>query len=359
MEPKEVIARALEAANERLGTDVAFVAQFVENKRVYRFASGDLEGFGVRIGETHVEGKGFSVSAAVRFPNGEVYGNLWAAKQKADRVFGTHEIEFLALIANLIAEQIERDETHSAQRKVLRERATAALEDGALVMMFQPIVDLNTGEWKGVESLARFQIEPKRTPDVWFKDAWACGLGEELELSAVRKALADILTLPEGMYMSINVSPETLIKRDVLAELQGYPIERIVVEVTEHAVVPDYDEMKRAFAPLRAHGARLAIDDAGSGYSSMMHILKLEPDIIKLDGSLTANIDTDPARQALTMAMVTFAQKIGARIVAEVVETAEAVAALRDLAVHTGQGWFWSKPRLASEIRAEAPVVKT
>jgi EAL domain-containing protein (putative c-di-GMP-specific phosphodiesterase class I) len=359
MEPPEVIRRALTAVNERLGTEAAAVAQFVEGKRVSRFAEGDAGAFGVVLGEPQRDTTGFSVSAPVRFRSGDVYGTLWAARRAADPPFGEHDVEFLALIASLIGEQIEREATRSAAHKAIRERLARVIDDpDALTIVFQPIVDLVTGEWKGVESLARFGLEPKRPPNVWFEEAWVVGLGEELELIAVRKALAEFHHLPPGMYMAFNVSPETLIRPELTKLVAGHPLERLVFEITEHAEVESYQLLREAFAPLREQGARLAVDDAGAGYASMLHIINLSPDIIKLDGSLTQNVEGDPARNALTTAMVLLATRIGARLVAEVVETAEAVATLRALAVHTAQGWFFSKPRPPKEIAAEAPRPK-
>ena len=130
-----------------------------------------------------------------------------------------------------------------------------------------------------------------------------------------------------------------------------------MIEVTEHAIIPDYDAVLGALAPLRAAGFRLAIDDAGSGYSSMAHIVKMRPDVIKLDGTVTSNILEDTVQNAMTKMMVMFAGEIGARVVAEVVETAEHAARLRELNVHTAQGWYFSKPKTAAEIAAEAPAV--
>ena len=102
---------------------------------------------------------------------------------------------------------------------------------------------------------------------------------------------------------------------------------RLVLELTEHAVVDDYDAIQSAVVLIRDLGARIAVDDAGSGISSMRHILKLAPEIIKLDRSLIATIDSDPARRALALSLAQFATGIGSHLVAEGVErTAEKIA---------------------------------
>lgn len=117
-----------------------------------------------------------------------------------------------------------------------------------------------------------------------------------------------------------------------------------MLEITEHAHVEDYNCLLQAIEPLRARGVRLAVDDAGAGYSSLQHILQLQPDLIKLDIGLTRSIDLDPARRALASALVSFARETGSHIIAEGVETASELAALRSIGVDKAQGYFLGRP---------------
>ncbi|MCO6058006.1 EAL domain-containing protein [Pseudomonas sp. MOB-449] len=119
---------------------------------------------------------------------------------------------------------------------------------------------------------------------------------------------------------------------------------QIVLEITEHDVVADYEGLSAGLAPLRSLGIRLAVDDAGAGYASFRHILMLKPDIIKLDGSLTQNIDSDPTRRALAVALIQFAAETGSKIVAEGVETLSELNILRDLNVNKAQGFLLGRP---------------
>jgi EAL domain-containing protein (putative c-di-GMP-specific phosphodiesterase class I) len=173
-------------------------------------------------------------------------------------------------------------------------------------LVYQPIVHLDSGIIAGVEALCRFS--DGRSPEHWFQECEHLDLAASLDLAIIERALADIPRLPDG-YLSINLSPSTL--RDPrLAQLlraPGVPTNRIVVEVTEHARVNDYLEAQRVLGALRKGGIRVAVDDAGSGYASLRHILELRPDIIKMDLSITRDIDTDPARRALATALVIFA----------------------------------------------------
>ena len=218
-------------------------------------------------------------------------------------------------------------------------------EDGRLLKtVFQPIVDVRTGRIVGVEALARFDSDPYRTPDLWFAAAERCGLGLELELFAVRLALTSAHSLPPDTYVALNVAPSTLTSPELRSLLEGRALERVVLELTEHARVESYEPLREAVSFYRGRGARLAIDDAGSGYSSFQHILELRPDIIKLDRSLTSGIDENPVRFALATALVTFAQSLGARVCAEGIESSSELVALQQLGVRYGQGYFLGRP---------------
>jgi EAL domain-containing protein (putative c-di-GMP-specific phosphodiesterase class I) len=147
------------------------------------------------------------------------------------------------------------------------------------------------------------------------------------------------------VVVSVNVSPETVVSPFFHAALRGAPPERLVLEITEHARVDDYDTLLRALAPSRQAGTRLAVDDAGAGFSSFRHILRLEPDFIKLDIEITPDIDSDPVRKALASALVTFGTTLGATIIAEGVETKHELEALQSMGVECGQGFLLGVPQ--------------
>ena len=129
-----------------------------------------------------------------------------------------------------------------------------------------------------------------------------------------------------------------------LGEITGRPGRRVVMEVTEHARVDDYDALNLSLQLLREQGVRLAIDDAGAGFASLQHIVRLSPDFIKLDITLTRNIDADPVRRALATAMISFASEIGAAIIAEGIETEAEFQTLLGLGVPFGQGFYFGDP---------------
>lgn len=249
--------------------------------------------------------------------------------------------------AGLQAELDKRaeDERRVAQERRRRlERIDKVLSGNELTMVFQPIADLNTGAVVGVEALARFSGEPSRRPDEWFAEAASVGRGAELEVAAVRAALTQLDRLPPDAFLSVNISPATAAAPGVGCVLERVPAHRLVLELTEHAPIIVYEPLLAALEPLRARGVRVAVDDAGAGYSGLQHVLRMRPDILKLDIALTRGIDADPARRALGTALVAFGRDIGAVILAEGVETPAELQSLRALGIPWGQGYDLARP---------------
>lgn len=235
--------------------------------------------------------------------------------------------------------------------KVVNEQREEVIRDAithrSLVTHFQPIVDLRSGQPIGVEALSRFGQLPVRAPDAWFAEAASVGLGVELELIALESALEQLHLIPAGVYLSLNASVETMVTDEFLELIAGVASERIVLELTEHTKVVDYPLFAQKIEHVRSRGVRVAVDDAGAGYSGLAHILNLKPDVIKLDISLTRGIDKDPARRALGRALLSFGlDAYNASLVAEGIETEGELETLRSLGCPCGQGFFLGRPAL-------------
>jgi diguanylate cyclase (GGDEF)-like protein len=229
--------------------------------------------------------------------------------------------------------------------------------------VFQPVVSLGSGEPVGYEALARFDGNPGLPPSWWFAQAHRFALGAALEAEAVRAALA-AAPHPNGHYLAINLSPSALAApevRDVLpADLSG-----LVIEITEEERVLDVDALQAHLDPLRARGARIAVDDAGEGYAGLQQVMRMRADIIKLDRALVADVPSDPAKIALIGSLVHFARSTGASICAEGVETLDELRVLVHLGVAYAQGWALARPgepwprvnaeaaRICRELRSE------
>ncbi len=229
-----------------------------------------------------------------------------------------------------------------------RSRVEAMLAERLLMTAFQPIVDLMTNRVVGVEALSRFVAEPGDGPEAWFTDATTVGMGPELELLAIRTALTAAADLPAHLYVSINVSPATCLEHALEDVIRHSAIDlgRIVLELTEHTEVTDYRALNESVNGLRRSGVKIAVDDAGAGFASGQHILKVRPDIIKIDRGLITDIDTDLGVRALAAGMVAMADQIGATVTAEGIETRAELQCVTELGIEAGQGYLLGRPSI-------------
>jgi EAL domain-containing protein (putative c-di-GMP-specific phosphodiesterase class I) len=248
-----------------------------------------------------------------------------------------------------VVEQTKGDEAIAAERAEKAGRIHRAIDNEEIVSVYQPIFDLNSGKPAGYEALSRFTGKPERGPLQWFAEADEVGLGFDLEIAAasfaMRVASAHLDEQLARGFLSVNASPATLLTEGFAETLgEGFPPDRVVVEVTEHARIEDYAEFKQAFSGLRSQGVRLAVDDVGAGYASLRHILSLEPDVIKLDLSLTRDIESDRRKRALAAALISFAAETESTVVAEGIETEPELDALVTLGAQLGQGYHLVRP---------------
>lgn len=210
--------------------------------------------------------------------------------------------------------------------------------------VYQPIYSLSDGGLIAMEALTRFDTEPRRTPDVWFRTAASAGRGVDLEIAAIELAVAGAADLPSHVLLAVNASPSTLADPRLAAILRDNPGRIFVIEITEHAVVADYRMLADVVQTLRDLGAELAVDDAGAGFASLRHIVHLAPDTIKIDRSLTQGVGSSPLKRALAGALVEFADATGASLVAEGVEDPEDLATWANLGARAVQGYLTGKP---------------
>jgi EAL domain-containing protein (putative c-di-GMP-specific phosphodiesterase class I)/DNA-binding NarL/FixJ family response regulator len=236
------------------------------------------------------------------------------------------------------------DDERAADRGQRVRAISAIIDRGGPTIVFQPIVELATGKTVGVEALARFGTEPRRSPDEWFTDAAAVGLGVELELAAMGAALAQLDALDPEWILALNVSPTTIFEDAFHELIRAVDPARLSFEITEHQPITDYQALSEVTTALQASGARICVDDAGAGYASLRHILKLNPDVIKLDITLVRDIDSDPVKRALAASLERFAIDTGAAITAEGIETRAELDAVRALGINYGQGFYIAQP---------------
>ena len=247
-------------------------------------------------------------------------------------------------VANIVCPEAALD-------SAIRNRIERALSGDGHSIVLQPIISLSTGGVVEVEALSRFAAWPQRAPDYWFAEAASVGLGCDLELFAIERALSLLAGLPDTLCLGLNAGPETFCSPGLLTLLSASTPSRIVVELTEHVGIEDYPGLRQACKDLRRIGARVALDDTGTGFASLSLLLEVAPEFIKLDRMMTRDIDADPVRRALARALVTFGKEVGAEVIAEGVESAAELGVLIDLGIAYGQGFYLARPGSLEDLQ--------
>jgi diguanylate cyclase (GGDEF)-like protein/PAS domain S-box-containing protein len=220
--------------------------------------------------------------------------------------------------------------------------------------VFQPLVALATGEVTGHEALSRFDHPTAQPPNAWFGQAHRFGLGSELEAKAISAALA-APGRPPQTFLSVNVSPTALASDQIQAALPP-SLQGVVIEITENELIRDDSAEREAIAEARARGALLAVDDAGSGYAGLKQLVRLTPDLIKVDRELVDGVHRDLSKAALLEAFVGYAARLGAQVCAEGVEDLADLDVLTELGLAYAQGFGIARP--AREWTARVPHVE-
>ena len=294
------------------------------------------------------------VSVPVTLSDGTLYGTFCAAGFTADKELAKRDQALMEVLASAAATIIEPGIQERRREAGIRARLQPIVSAGGPRIVLQPIVSLADGRRVGAEALSRFPEEWGQAPDEVFADAASINAGTLLEILVFRRAAA-LLREVDG-YVAINFSPETLLDPGCRELLSDLPADRVLIELSEHDPVVDYDGLRVALESLRGAGMRLAIDDVGAGYSSLRHILMTTPDVIKLDRSIVAGAASDPVLRTLVRSLTDFGHGCGAAVVAEGVETAADALALRDAGVDHGQGWYFGRPGPPEALRARYDV---
>ena len=372
---EEILKETLCTIRENLDMNIAFLSQFLGEKRVFQVVDtldddpiinvgdGDPleESYCQRVADGRFprlinDALDFSpalelpmtkavpvrahASIPVRFSDGTLYGTLCFFSTKAGKDFDSRDLTTLQICSRIVANLLERSNIQHQKFDELATMIQLIIDDDLMYPAYQPIYHVRSNKIIGYESLIRFTTEPYRPPNLWFEASGAVGLQMELEMAAIRSALQNFDELPPDCYLSVNVSPETINDPSFINVFKGLSLDRLVLEITEHDIINDYEGFNDDVKQWRDQGVRLAVDDVGAGYSSLRHILEIDPDIIKLD----TNINKRDGSRALAKAIVAFADEMNIRVVAEGIETREELKILDELGVNKAQGYLLGKP---------------
>lgn len=256
-------------------------------------------------------------------------------------------------VADVLGEVMVRDPRRHARETPPGDEATEVLSllaERRFEIVAQPIVDLEGGHVLAVEALARFDGPTPRPPQAWLDLATQAGLRVELELALASAAVDTLPALGAHTLLAINLGAGTMLDPRILELLRTADARRIVLELTDHHDVEDYEMLAGAAAALRDLGARIAIDDSGAGLHSIARAAQLRPSYLKIDRALVRGIAQDAASLALARALAAFAQEIGAETIAEGIESAADAHALHGAGVRYAQGFLIAPPSAPAEL---------
>ena len=289
-------------------------------------------------------GIGAMIAMGVRNADATSFGMLCFVSSRPEPTLAERDLGAIKLLTRLVEREVQRRqaafETVAADRNLVE----SLIENGEFEVYAQPITDLRSSKVSGYEALCRFAGVTDAPPEAVFDLAGDVGLRTQLETEIIRQALASAAALPGRTYLSVNASPNTVFAPGFGELFAGHDLCRVYLEMTEHQEVRDYPGLLKLLEPLRATGLRIAVDDAGTGFSGLYQIVQLQPDMIKLDRALVAGIDGDQAKRAMCAAMVHYAGESGAFLVAEGVETEAEAAELVRLGVSHAQGYHFGRP---------------
>jgi EAL domain-containing protein (putative c-di-GMP-specific phosphodiesterase class I) len=257
----------------------------------------------------------------------------------------------------------DRAQPNSGRRLSLIARLRKAIDGGELYLVYQPTVDLHTGELKGVEALARWEDEELGfvPPGEFIGVAEETGLIERLGVWVMDEVARQAREWDrDGLDFEIafNLSPRQLWQpKDLLPHMRkslaaaGVPFERFVVEITESSALRDFESTVALLRQMTAMGFRLAIDDFGVELSSLSRLLEIPAQVLKVDRSFINALSDSPEAAVMVQMIIQLADKLGMRAHAEGVETEAQKRFLLENGCQYGQGYLFSKPAPADQIR--------
>ena len=248
----------------------------------------------------------------------------------------------------------------TVERFEISNSLAAAIENDELMVYFQPILDLGSGRTAGVEALVRWNhpVRGMVNPGSFIPLAERNGLIIPLGRSVLEKAVTQVAQWRRqghDIYASVNISPVQLQRDGIVGEIleivdqAGLERDAVVLELTESALINDFDLVVARIDALRAAGLRVAIDDFGTGYATLKYADEFSADILKIDQSFVARLENQDD-STIVSTVLAIAQAMGAETVAEGIEVPDQHRRLLSLGCRLGQGYYFARPAPAEVI---------
>lgn len=377
-ELNKILQTLLRSVRQQLHLTVTFIAEFKNGQRVFQVINADDEFSRIQEGDsdpleetycqrivdgrlpeliidsaryeesrnlpvTHQLSIGSYLGVPIKLSTGILYGTFCGYTENSDPTLNQRDLAIMRVFADVTAAIVESTLFDDQEKTSVKNSLLEVIQKDQMSLVQQPVIDLQTQSDYSVEVLSRFS-NPRFSPHSFYSQADNYGLSDMAAEFFLQKLMLVLPKLPSDIKVSINLTPAQCTSKKVASQLAGFPLNRLIIEVTEHVAIQDYESIEEIMSPLRRAGLQLAVDDAGSGYASFLHILSLKPDIIKLDKAITHDIDQDPARRALAIALIQFSKEQNIKLIAEGVETRSELETLRSLGVRYVQGYFFAKP---------------
>src|SRR5690606_23920471 len=216
------------------------------------------------------------LAVPVFFPDNDLFGAMCFLCSNDGLHLNDNAINIVSALSQVAGTFLghKKNELHAFEER--RQSFEYLFHNNSHHMVYQPIVNLLDNKIVGIEALSRFDTTPHKSPSHWFHEAWEFGLGIDLEIRALQAVISEINSLPEDIFVCINMSPLTVTSPALQDALKTECASRIVIEMTEHKTIAEYDPIIDALQTLKKLIIRVAIDDVGTGYSGLYHILQIK-----------------------------------------------------------------------------------
>ncbi len=383
------IQNLLQLVRQQLNMEVAFISEFVDGYRVFRHIESISSFNLIQVGDSNpldesycqsvVNGQlpeliknaqalpqafkfkatkevpvGAHISVPLKLSNGHVYGTFCTFSRTSKKFLTKRDLALVRVFASIASVAIEDNIDKHNIFDQRRRHYLNLLDQQKLQFYMQSIVNIRTNKIIGFELLFRNLEAINIPPTQTLHEIEELGLMNQLyenQFSHIEKLLQQV---PENMFLSWNIAPNIIRNTNLLQTLTAHNLNRLVLEISEHDAIENYEEIQRYLDPLIKQGARIAIDDAGAGFASLLHILKLKPYYIKIDYSLIHNIHKEKELQALAKGLVSFADACNFTLIAEGIELPEELNSLQELHFECWQGYYFAKPKPIQQVLAES-----
>lgn len=376
---KSLIQDILKSLRTQIGMDLAFIAEFYEGQRVFRYIDASEASPPVKPGDGdpiehtycqrvidgHLPDIIFDIDSLppqeqlkvaedykiksylcvpITFENGRIYGSLGCIGHQPNWQIGEHDIELMSAMAEVYGQWFNLREKFHEHQHSIEQNIHAALSGHALEVLYQPIFDITQNKVVGLESLARFHSKEGLSPLSLFREAEELGYKVDLELKAIRLGLQGLDYFKDDQFVSVNASLETAISPYLPAALEHADMKRIVLEINDPMNLQVFSKVTKSLRGLLNRGLRIALDDRALGTEGLKELDMLGPDIIKLKIRNVLHMKGGRLLKLQASPFSGYSEENICKLIVEGVETEQHLNAILELGITHAQGYFLGEP---------------